>query len=99
MTSEEIGVKLVETEQRSKSNSYRLKKVEERQDNLDSLVKSVAVMASEQEHIKCDVTEIKGDVKALAEKPGKRWDGLVDKIVWAIAAALVAFILTQMGVT
>lgn len=36
-------------------------------------------------------------VKALTDKPGKRWDGLVDKAVWAVCAAVIAFLLGRMG--
>lgn len=31
-------------------------------------------------------------VKALTDKPGKRWDGLVDKLIYAAALAVVAWI-------
>lgn len=48
-TTEELSVKLVEIEQRGKSNSHRLDKVEERQDNLDKLVSSVEVLATRQD--------------------------------------------------
>ena len=70
---EDIAVKVAEIEQRSKSNTHRLDKVEERQDNLDKLVSSVEVLATRQETVETDVKEIKTDVKALAEKPAKRW--------------------------
>lgn len=30
-------------------------------------------------------------------KPGKRWDGLVDKALWLIVGAVIAYILTQAG--
>jgi seryl-tRNA synthetase len=99
MTNEEIGMRLTEVDQRSKSNTHRIDKVEERQDNLDKLVASVAVMAQEQEHIKDDVTEIKSDVKTLAEKPAKRWDGLVEKFIWALAAAILGYVLAQFGIS
>ena len=49
---EDIAVKVAEIDQRSKSNTHRLDKVEERQDNLDKLVSSVSALANEQEHIK-----------------------------------------------
>lgn len=97
MTNEEMK-QLTEVEQRSRSNTHRIDKLEERQDNLDKLVASVAVMATEQEHIKEDVTEIKSGVKALTEKPGKRWESLVEKLIWAVAAALVTFLLAKIGV-
>jgi hypothetical protein len=33
----------------------------------------------------------------MKEKPAKRWNSLIDKIVWAIAAALIGFALAQIG--
>ena len=92
---EDIAVKVVEIDQRSKSNTHRLDKVEERQDNLDKLVSSVSALANEQEHIKEDVTEIKTDVKALTEKPAKRWDGIVDKLIWLAVSGALGFIAAQ----
>lgn len=89
--------RLTAVEKLAGSNRHRIDDVEKRQDNLDELVASVAVMAKEQEHIKEDVTEIKDDVKTLADRPGKRWDGLVDKVVWAICAAVIAFVLARVG--
>lgn len=97
MTNEEEK-RLTEVEQRCKSNTHRLDKVEERQNNLDALVSTVAAMANEQEHIKEDVTEIKSDVKTLTSKPAKRWDELVDRIIWTILAAALGFMLAQLGI-
>lgn len=94
---EDLAVKVAEVDQRTKSNTHRIDKLEERQDNLDRLVSSVASLATEQEHIKDDVTEIKTDVKALTEKPVKRWDGIVDKLIWAVLAAGLGFLLAQIG--
>ena len=36
--------------------------------------------------------EVKATVSALAEKPGKRWDGLVDKLIYLAAGAVVAWV-------
>ena len=44
-----------------------------------------------------DVKEIKADVKSLNAKPGKRWDSIVDKVIWAVLAAVIAFILGRIG--
>ena len=71
--------------------------MEGRQDNLDKLITSVASMTKEQEHIKADVTEIKTNVKELTAKSGRRWDDLVDKIVWALLAAVITFFLARIG--
>lgn len=78
------------------SNRHRLEDIEKRQDNLDELVKSVALFAQEQEYIKEDVKEIKADVKALTDKPAKRWESLVDKAVWLVAGAFLTWVLAGM---
>jgi seryl-tRNA synthetase len=92
MTPEDMAVKLEAVDQRSRSNAHRLDDVEKRQDNLDKLVTSVEVLATKQETVESDVKEIKSDVKALAEKPGKRWEGLVDKLLFAVAGAVLAWL-------
>ncbi len=93
MTNEEMKM-LTEADARSRSNTHRIDKVERRQDNLDALVTSVATLATEQEHIKDDVTEIKSDVKTLTSKPGNRWDSLVDKAIWAVCGGVLAWLLS-----
>ena len=89
--------RLTEVEERSKSNTHRLEELEKRQDNLDDLVSVVKVLAVREEAVENDVKEIKADVKILTSKPGQRWDSLVDKIIWAVAGAVVAFILAKIG--
>lgn len=89
--------RLTEVEARSKSNTKRLDEVEKRQDDLDDLVTTVKVLATREENVESDVKEIKKDVKDLTGRSGKRWDDLVDKIVWALAAAAIGFILAQIG--
>ena len=78
--------------------------MEERQEKLDNLVSAIAVVQTEQKNIKSDVADIKtdiasvsSDVKDLASKPAKRWDSLVDKVIWLIAGSLIAFFLAQLG--
>lgn len=89
--------RLTAVEEREKSNSHRLDDLEKRQDNLDKLVSTVEVLAVREKNVEDSVEEIKADVKTLTGKPGQRWDSLVDKIVWAIAAALLGFVLSQIG--
>lgn len=89
--------RLTEVEARSSSNTKRLNELEQRQDNLDALVSSVSVLATKQEHMESDVKEIKADVKSLAAKPAKLWDGMVEKVVMLLVAAVVGFILAQVG--
>lgn len=93
----EIEHRLTAVEDRASSNTKRLDDVEKRQDSLDELVSTVKVLAVREEAVENDVKEVKIDVKTLITKPAKRWDGLVDKIVWAICAAVIAFLLARIG--
>lgn len=97
MNEVEIAQKLENVDQRCRSNTHRIDEVERRQNNTEKLVASVEVLATKQQAVESDVKEIKTDVKALAEKPGKRWDAIVDKIVWALLAAVIAFLLGRVG--
>ena len=36
-------------------------------------------------------------VEALEAKPGKRWESIVEKAVWAVCAAVIAFLLGRVG--
>ena len=87
-----IEHRITDVEARSKSNTKRIDELEKRQDDLDDLVTTVKVLATREENVESDVKEIKRDVKDLTGKSGKRWDDLVEKIVWAIAAAVLAFL-------
>ena len=89
--------RLTEVEQRSQSNTHRLDDVEKRQDSFDKLVISVEKLALKEQNVENDVKEIKADVKTLTSKPGKRWDGLVDKVILIFATAIVTFILSKIG--
>lgn len=89
--------RLTEVEERAKSNSHRLTEVEKRQDDMEELIGTVKVLAVREEAVESDVKEIKNDVKTLTGKSGQRWDGIVDKIILTVVAAVVGFILAGIG--
>lgn len=97
MNEKDIEHRLTEVEGRSKSNTHRLDELERRQDNLDELVGTVKVLAVREENVENDVKEIKNDVKSIKDKPGQRWDAIVDKVIWAVLAAVIAFVLGRIG--
>lgn len=90
--------RLTEVEIRSKSNTRRIDDIEKRQDNLDDLVSTVRVLADREERVESDVGEIKKDVKDIKEKPGKRWDGVVEKILFTVVGGVVAYFLAKFGI-
>ena len=97
MNEKDIEHRLTEVEARSKSNVHRLDDLERRQDNLDDLVSTVKVLAVREEAVENDVKEMKSDVKSLINKSGKKWDNMVDRITWAIVAAILGFLLAHFG--
>ena len=97
MDAEDIAFKIATLEQSEQETQHRIKRIEERQDNLEELTRAFSVMQNEQEHIKDDIGEIKEDVKQLVSKPAKRWDGMLDKAVTVIVGAFLGFILCSVG--
>lgn len=97
MEIEAVALKLQETTDRSIRNEGRIKKLEVESAVLHQLATSVAVMAEQMKTMNTSVLTLANEVDELREKPGKRWEGLVDKIIWAVAAALLGFILAQIG--
>ena len=89
--------RLTEVEERSKSNQRRINKLEESSEALNTLATNMKVMVEKQEHVADSVDKLDRKVTALESKPGKRWENIVDKVLWAIIAAVVAFLLGRLG--
>jgi len=89
--------RLTKVEDRAKSNTHRIDSLENRPDATEKLVTSVAIIAEKQKDMEGDVKEMKCDVKKLIEKPAKRWDGVVEKIIYAVVGAVVAYLLAKGG--
>ena len=90
--------RMTAVEDRSKSNTLRLNKLEENTAVLNRLATAVEVMATKQDTMGESVDRLETKVDSLEAKPGKRWDGLVDKLILTVAAALIGFLLAQLGV-
>ena len=96
MTNEEVAVRLEDHEHEIGSLKHRMKSVEENQKALTELTTSVRELTIEQGHLKTDVGEIKTDVKAMLDKPARRWESLLDKALWLAAGAFLAWVLSGM---
>lgn len=67
-------------------------------DSVQSLATSMQKMASEQKHMSDDVKGLRSDVDDLKAKPGKRWEAIVEKAVLTIVAAVIGYMLAQIGI-
>ena len=85
-------------EARCKSNTHRIDDLEADNKALHQLATSVEVLATKQETIEANVTEIKEDVKSLKSLPAGRWEALVKAVVTAIVGALVGCALAHEGI-
>lgn len=56
-----------------------------------------AVQEAHYKAIDAKLDELTIMVKELKDKPAKRWDSIVDKAVWAVAAAVISFLLARAG--
>lgn len=97
MDNEQYAVKLQEVIDRSLRNEGRIKKLETEHDVLHELATSVAVMAQRMETMNQNVTTLTSKVDEIENKPAKRFDDIVDKVIWAVIGAFVAFLLKGAG--
>lgn len=66
-----------------KAESARSEQFDNIMEKLDTLTKSMA--------------EVTVKVADITARPGKRWDAIVDKAIWAVLAAVIAFVLAKIG--
>lgn len=104
MTNEEVAVKVAEMEQRAKSNTRRIEKLELQTEAVQSMAESLAVFANEQKNqtdsinrIEKNVEKLDGKVEALEKKPAKKWDKVVETIVTLLIGAIAALVFAQIG--
>lgn len=97
MDLEKLALLHQETKDRSIRNEGRIKKLEGEHEVLQQLATSVAVMAEQIKTMTTSVNTLNVKVDKLEEKPAKRWDGLVDKIIWAVVAAFIGYALANIG--
>jgi hypothetical protein len=97
METEQLIIKLQEATDRSIRNEERIEKLEGENGVLHQLATSVAVMAEQLKTMNTSVSTLTTEVEELKEKPGKRWDGIVEKVIWFFLAALLGFVVSQLG--
>lgn len=104
MTNEDMAVKVAAVEQRSKSNTHRIDKLEQQNEAIQKIATSVEILALENKHqteatteIKNDITKLTSKVDTLEKKPGKRWGNVVDIVFKLIVTAIVTMALAKIG--
>ena len=66
-------------------------------DRLRQVEQDNAVQSEQYKPILEKLDTLTQKVEALEAKPGKRWESIVEKAVWAVCAAVIAFLLGRVG--
>lgn len=66
-------------------------------DRLRALEKSDAVQDVNYTTIIKKLDDLTAKVSSIESKPGKRWERIVENVIWAICAAVIAFLLARIG--
>ena len=89
--------RLVEVEQRSKSNTKRLDNLESKVDDIHNLTLSVREIATEMKAMREDMNNIDKRVLAIEDKPNKKLDSMWGYLVSAIISGLIVFLFVKLG--
>lgn len=96
--------RLVEIEQRSKSNTKWLDEHDKELKELKQVYVALTKVNDKVENVETDVSEMKSDIKSLiqakqdtAEKKGNKWDKLIDYLFYTILGACIAIVFSKIG--
>lgn len=94
---EEVASRLATVEQRAKSNSHRIDRLEQTMDALNRLATSVEVIATKQDNMAGTLKRLDEKVDDMEALPGKRWNAVIEKVIMIVVAALVGYALSRIG--
>lgn len=80
-----------------KRQNKRISDLETQVEDIADLTASVASLAKSVEQMAKSQEKQGKRLEALEQKPAKRWEALVDKVLWAVVGALLAYVFTQVG--
>ena len=89
--------RLSETEERSKANEKNINELRGQIDAVNRLATAVEVMATKQDDLGKSVDRLTGKVEFLEAEPGKKWRFVVEKSIYFIVGAILAYIFGRVG--
>ena len=69
------------------------KRLDSHSAQLDTLTQNLVELKEIAHQSQLTIERMDRRISALEAKPGRRWDSLVDKSVWAVAAAAIGYLL------
>ncbi len=92
-----IEHRLTSVEDRAKSNTHRLEKLEESHEAINKLALSMERMALNQDVMNKKMDNLTTDVETLKAEPGKRWKFVVEKAIYFVVGALLTWLFSKVG--
>jgi predicted nucleic acid-binding Zn-ribbon protein len=90
----ELDIKVAKMDESLKSEHKRIDKMEQDIDNINNLTLSVHEIAQEMKAMRKEVSDVNGRVKAIEEKPGKRYDAIIEKVIIIVVTAAVTYFIS-----
>ena len=97
MQETEVVERLVENEQRSKSNSKRLDSIENKVENIYDLTLSVREIATEMKAMREDQNKMNERLKIIEEKPIKDYEDTKKQVKGKVISFVTGIILTAIA--
>ena len=90
--------RMIEIEQRSKSNTKRLDEHDKQLKELSNVYVALTKVDDKVTNVENDVSEMKKDIKDIKDKPSKRLDQIIGYILSTLIGGVVGFILFKIGI-
>ena len=87
------NIKLAEVEQRSKSNTKRIDKIDKQIEEMHELMKTVASLTTEIKYMREEFNEGLGRITRLEQKPVENYNKIVMYIITTILGALLGVLI------
>lgn len=89
----DLEVQLAHLEEREKSNTHRIDKLEEEVSEIKDLTIAVKEIATETKHMREEQNNMSKRLSTIEEKPAKNWDKVVSTIIGTVVGGVVGAVL------
>lgn len=96
MNEVDIEHRLTQNEQRAKSNTHRIDKLEPIVNEIHTMSETMVRLVSEVQHTNENVSEIKEKVDVLESKPSARMEQIKTAIIAAISSAIIGGVIATL---
>lgn len=94
----DLKAKQAAADEQHKTIFQRLDKQDKMIESVRMLATSVEKLAMKQDTMETKLGDLCTDVDEIKSKPAKRWEGIVEKAIFTVVGAFVAYVLAQLGI-